>query len=302
MGLLQGGARRAPVGEEAEPDRAGAAQEGVRGAARRAAGARDGGRARAARRCLASAPIRAGNGSRPRDRLPRPMGLRRLLLALACAATAASLSGCFLEEEKEEGEAAARGPRRQGRRDRVHGLHHARAQPVGCRTTAGYWQGKEAPPGFALYGVFLQACNRSDEDDDLEDDTYEATDDFLVVDTQGNEYEPLEVEEENVFQYHAGRARAGRVHPRVRQPRPAGPDRRRDAAVPVPARGGREPPARARDPRRAAKRASSSSTSSRRAQPGARRAPPAPPSRRRRRCARAAPPRRSRGSSPARRR
>ena len=57
----------------------------------------------------ASAPIRAGNGSRPRDRLPRPMGLPRLLLALACLATAVSLSGCFLEEEKEEGEALREG-------------------------------------------------------------------------------------------------------------------------------------------------------------------------------------------------
>ena len=31
-----------------------------------------------------------------------------------------------------------------------------------------------------------------------------------MKDTQGNEYEPLEVDEDNVFHYHAGRARAGR--------------------------------------------------------------------------------------------
>ena len=55
----------------------------------------------------------------------------------------------------------------------------------------------------------------SDEDDDLEDDTYEATDDFVVVDTQGNEYEPLEIEEDNVFQYHPGPVEPGACIPRL---------------------------------------------------------------------------------------
>ena len=131
------------------------------------------------------------------------MGLvRRLLLALACAASAALLSGCFLEEEKEEGE-----PLREGLAVKVDGIEYTvyitRELNPALPDDKGYWQGDEAEPGFALYGVFLQACNRSDEDDDLEDGTYEATDDFLVVDTQGNEYEPLEVDEENVFHYHA---------------------------------------------------------------------------------------------------
>jgi len=79
----------------------------------------------------------------------------------------------------------------------------------------GYWQGPEAKPGFALYGVFLEACNRSDDDDDLEDDTYEATEEFVVVDTQGNEYEPLEVDEENVFQYHPAALEPGTCIPQV---------------------------------------------------------------------------------------
>ena len=177
------------------------------------------------------------------------MGLRRLSLVLACAATAVSLSGCFLEPDVEEDE-----PLREGLNVKVGGIEYnvfiTRELNPALPDDRGYWQGEEAKPGFALYGVFLQACNRSDEDDDLEDDTYEATEDFVVIDTQGNEYEPLEVDEENVFQYHAGPRRAGPVHTRGRKPRPAGPDGRRDAPVPLPARGGREPPARARDPGR----------------------------------------------------
>lgn len=131
------------------------------------------------------------------------MGLRRLLLALACAATAASLSGCFLEEEKEEGE-----PLREGLAVKVGGIEYTvyitRELNPALPDDRGYWQGDEAKPGFALYGVFLQACNRSEEDNALDDGTYDATDDFVVVDTQGNEYEPIEPDEENVFHYHAG--------------------------------------------------------------------------------------------------
>ena len=140
------------------------------------------------------------------------MGLRRLLLALACAATAASLSGCFLEEEKEEGEAL-----REGLAVKVDGIEYTvfitRELNPSLPDDKGYWQGEEAKPGFALYGVFIEACNRSDDDDDLADDTYEATDDFTVEDTQGNEYEPLEVDEENVFHYHAGPLEPGTCIP-----------------------------------------------------------------------------------------
>jgi hypothetical protein len=130
------------------------------------------------------------------------MGLNRLLLALACVAMTASLSGCFLEEEKEEGEAL-----REGLPVKVGGIEYTvyitRELNPALPDDRGYWHGEEARPGFALYGVFLDACNRSGDDDELEDGTYEATDDFVVVDTQGNEYEPLEPEEDNVFHYHA---------------------------------------------------------------------------------------------------
>ena len=142
------------------------------------------------------------------------MGLRRLLPALACAAAAASLSGCFLEPEEEEGAA-----KREGLAVRVGDIEYTvyitRELNPSLPDDRGYWQGDEARPGFALYGVFLQACNRSDDDDELEDGTYEATDDFVVIDTQGNEYEPLEVDEENVFHYHATALEAGECIPQL---------------------------------------------------------------------------------------
>jgi hypothetical protein len=122
------------------------------------------------------------------------------------------MPGCFLEPEEEEGAAL-----REGLDVRVGGIDYTvfitRELNPALPDDRGYWQGEEAKPGSALYGVFLQACNRSDEDDDLEDATYEATDEFTVVDTQGNEYEPLEVDEENVFHYHAGPVEPGQCIP-----------------------------------------------------------------------------------------
>ena len=142
------------------------------------------------------------------------MGLRRLLFALACAATAVSLSGCFLEEEKDEGE-----PLREGLAVKVDGIEYTvfitRELNPSLADDRGYWHGAEAKPGHSLYGIFIQACNRSNDDDDLEDATYDATDDFTVVDTQGNEYEPLEAEEDNVFHYHAVPLEPGTCIPNV---------------------------------------------------------------------------------------
>ena len=128
------------------------------------------------------------------------MRLRSISLALLCLAAGGVLSGCFLKEEHEHGE-----PLREGLDIRVGGIDYlvfmTRELNPKLPDDKGYWRGEEAPPGFALYGVFLQACNRSDQDPDLKDGPYETTGRFKVVDTQGNEYEPLEAEEDNVFHY-----------------------------------------------------------------------------------------------------
>jgi hypothetical protein len=54
----------------------------------------------------------------------------------------------------------------------------------------------EAPPGEALYGVFLRACNVSDEQ-------RETADEFMVRDNQRNTFEPEPLPEDNEFAYNA---------------------------------------------------------------------------------------------------
>ena len=54
----------------------------------------------------------------------------------------------------------------------------------------------EPGEGETLYGVFIQACNKSDE-------AHRTTDQFKIVDAQGNEFEPEELPLDNAFAYHA---------------------------------------------------------------------------------------------------
>jgi hypothetical protein len=65
---------------------------------------------------------------------------------------------------------------------------------------SGYYQGPEAPPGFALYGVFLTACNPEEAADSP---NVPSASDFTIVDTQGNRFKPLALPADNIFAYHA---------------------------------------------------------------------------------------------------
>ena len=51
-------------------------------------------------------------------------------------------------------------------------------------------------PGNALYGVFIKACNPGDE-------PRRTATSFTVEDNQGNEFEPIELPENNAFAYRA---------------------------------------------------------------------------------------------------
>jgi hypothetical protein len=62
----------------------------------------------------------------------------------------------------------------------------------------GYYRGPEAPPGFALYGVWLTVCNPSDV---VESPHWTSSSRFTIEDTQGNEFHPLALPEDNVFAY-----------------------------------------------------------------------------------------------------
>jgi hypothetical protein len=55
---------------------------------------------------------------------------------------------------------------------------------------------EDPPPGETLYGVFIQVCNVSD-------DQRTPADEFVVLDNQGNRFEPEELPEDNQFAYQA---------------------------------------------------------------------------------------------------
>lgn len=69
----------------------------------------------------------------------------------------------------------------------------------------GYYRGPEAPPGFALYGVFLTACNPAKIGS--AGPSVLASGNFTIVDTQGNRFKPLPQPATNAFAYNARRLR-----------------------------------------------------------------------------------------------
>ena len=62
----------------------------------------------------------------------------------------------------------------------------------------GYYSGPEAPPGFALYGVFLTACNPEEA---ANSPLVPPATNFTVVDTQGNRFKPVFMPRSNIFAY-----------------------------------------------------------------------------------------------------
>ena len=71
-----------------------------------------------------------------------------------------------------------------------------------------YYQGKPAPPGRALYGVFLRACA-------LEEAKGRPVPSaaMKIVDIRGKEYRPLPLPRGNVFAYHPEALRPGECVP-----------------------------------------------------------------------------------------
>jgi hypothetical protein len=59
-----------------------------------------------------------------------------------------------------------------------------------------YYRGPEAPPGSALYGVFLNVCNNHENGP-----TLAPAREFKIVDSQENEFKPLPLPSTNDFAY-----------------------------------------------------------------------------------------------------
>jgi hypothetical protein len=120
------------------------------------------------------------------------MDLRRpKSAALACAIAAlALLTGCENTREHNAG--------REGLSEKVAGLDYnvyiTRELNPADVEDKGYYTGPEAPPNNALYGVFLTVCN-------MESGDKLASNDFAIVDTQGNRFRPQGLPSDNVFAY-----------------------------------------------------------------------------------------------------
>lgn len=128
----------------------------------------------------------------------RTRSLAALVLACALGAT-----GCGPEPGVHE-------PAREGLAIDVEGIDYniflTRELNLEITPDTAYYTGPPAIPGRALYGIFLEACNVGDE-------PRQTTDEFVVEDNQGAEFEPLELEDDNAFGYKATELAAGDCQP-----------------------------------------------------------------------------------------
>ena len=136
-----------------------------------------------------------------------PTRLRRIAAACAAAAVLAPvLAACGEEQGVEE-------PAREGLAIDIGGINYnvfiTRQLNLEIPPDKAYYPGPPAKPGNALYGVFLQACNISEDEDRT------TTEDFVVEDNQGNEFEPIELEADNAFAYRPTRLQGEECVPEV---------------------------------------------------------------------------------------
>jgi hypothetical protein len=115
-------------------------------------------------------------------------------MCVACLLTLV-LSGCG--DNPRENDAS-----REGLPERVGGIDYnvyiTRELNLRDVEDLGYYSGPEAPPGFALYGVFLTACNPEEA---ANSPLVPPATNFTVVDTQGNRFKPVFMPRSNIFAY-----------------------------------------------------------------------------------------------------
>ncbi len=116
--------------------------------------------------------------------------------ALTCVAALAFLTGCGANlRENNAGREGA--PEKVGKIE--YNVYITRELNLKDVEDSGYYKGPEAPPGYALYGVFLTACNPATSSSTP---NIPAATDFTVIDTQGNRFKPVPLPTDNVFAYH----------------------------------------------------------------------------------------------------
>ena len=128
--------------------------------------------------------------------MPRRMSFSvRRFAALACLlAGLVALTGCKNERENDAGREGL--PQNVGHLD--YNVFITRELNLRDAEDRGYYQGPEAPPGFALYGVFLQVCNPNGS---VNAPHWMSASNFQIEDTQGNKFKPLQLPANNIWAY-----------------------------------------------------------------------------------------------------
>jgi hypothetical protein len=123
-----------------------------------------------------------------------PRRLRSTALVCALAASALAASGCASGREGGAG--------REGRPEQIGHLAYevyiTRQLNLKDVEDSAYYPGPEAPPGYALFGVFVSVCNES-----RGGPAYPAAPvaNYKIVDTNNDEFSPLPLPSTDIFAY-----------------------------------------------------------------------------------------------------
>lgn len=124
----------------------------------------------------------------------RSRSLRLAPICLAALGAAFALSACGVKHKADE-------PVREGLGINLGGLDYTvyitRQLNLKNEEDKGYYRGAEPKPGKALYGVFMQACNHTKQEQ-------VASRSFEIEDTQGNVFRPRGSDPDNPFMWHGG--------------------------------------------------------------------------------------------------
>lgn len=137
-----------------------------------------------------------------------------LLACLLVALTA--LTGCKNTRENNAG--------REGKPENIghidYNVYITRELNLRDTEDAGYYQGPEAPPGYALYGVFLTACNPNPS---VSAPHWLPSSRFAIQDTQGNMFHPLPMPANNIWAYKARPLKQNACIPKIGSLAASGP-------------------------------------------------------------------------------
>jgi hypothetical protein len=138
-----------------------------------------------------------------------PMALRRVTLAAFALALISSLGLSACASSPKE---ARDGAEREGLAFPIGGVEYnvfiTRELNLRIAPDKAYYKGPAPGKDQLLYGVFLQACNKTEK-------VQQTAERFMITDNQENEFEPIELPKDNAFAYHQVRLQPDQCIPEV---------------------------------------------------------------------------------------